>query len=209
VPEELASSGAGQPVDHENHPTTAFKDLKTSREIVRLAVVLDLRLPFSLCNVDDLLRERGIGLGHETVRYWRQRFRPIFASETKKRCFQRLKSSKRRWHPGEACVKIHGERQYLWRDVDHEGRGRSRASGAGDVCKSSPPSTPLFQTTSIRNEAFQVQPNRRTVRVARPLPTIADSAPVLAETGSNSAGCTKPWSREVRSIAPVAKKKSL
>ena len=38
-----------------------FRYFKTSREIIRLAVMLYVRFPLSLRNVEDLLHERGIG----------------------------------------------------------------------------------------------------------------------------------------------------
>ena len=59
-----------------------FKYFKTSPEIIRLAVMLYLRFPLSLRSVEDLLRERGVDVSHETIRYWWHRFRPAFASQT-------------------------------------------------------------------------------------------------------------------------------
>ena len=47
-----------------------FRYFKTSREIIRLAVMLYVRFPLSLRNVEDLLHERGIDVSHEAVRYW-------------------------------------------------------------------------------------------------------------------------------------------
>ena len=98
-----------------------FKYFKTSREIIRLAVMLYVRFPLSLRNVEDLLHERGIDVSHETVRYWWHRFGPLFAAEIKMRRVAGLKSSRWRWHLDEMFVKINGERHYLWRAVDHEG----------------------------------------------------------------------------------------
>jgi putative transposase len=98
-----------------------FRYFKTSREIIRLAVMLYVRFPLSLRNVDDLLHERGIDVSHEAVRYWWHRFGPIFASEIRKRRIEGMKSSRWRWHLDEMFVKINGERHYLWRAVDHEG----------------------------------------------------------------------------------------
>jgi putative transposase len=46
-----------------------FRYLKTSPEIIRLAVMMYVRYPLSLRNVEDLLHERGIDITHETVRY--------------------------------------------------------------------------------------------------------------------------------------------
>jgi putative transposase len=98
-----------------------FRYFKTSREIIRLAVMLYVRFPLSLRNVEDLLHERGIDVSHEAVRYWWHRFGPIFAAEIRKRRIDGMKSSRWRWHLDEMFVKINGERHYLWRAVDHEG----------------------------------------------------------------------------------------
>ncbi len=40
-----------------------FRYFKTSREIIRLAVMMYVRFPLSLRNVEDLLHERGIDAG--------------------------------------------------------------------------------------------------------------------------------------------------
>ena len=98
-----------------------FRYFKTSPEIIRLAVMLYVRFPLSLRNVEDLLHERGVDVSHETVRFWWHRFGPMFAAEIKKRRIEGMKSSYWRWHLDEVFVKINGERLYLWRAVDHEG----------------------------------------------------------------------------------------
>jgi putative transposase len=98
-----------------------FRYFETSREIIRLAVVMYVRFPLSLRNVEDLLHERGIDVSHEAVRYWWHRFGPMIASEIRKRRIASMKSSRWRWHLDEMFVKINGERHYLWRAVDHEG----------------------------------------------------------------------------------------
>ena len=99
-----------------------FKYFKTSPEIIRLAVMLYVRFPLSLRNVEDLLHERGIDVSHETVRFWWSRFGPMFASEIRRRRVQKLRVFSRwQWHVDEVFVKINGERHYLWRAVDHEG----------------------------------------------------------------------------------------
>ncbi len=45
-----------------------FRYFRTSPEIIRLAVMMYVRFPLSLRNVEDLLHERGIEVSHETVR---------------------------------------------------------------------------------------------------------------------------------------------
>lgn len=99
-----------------------FRYFKTSPEIIRLAVMLYVRFPLSLRNVEDLLHERGIEISHETVRYWWNRFGPLFASEIRRKRIQQLRSySNWQWHLDEVFVRINGERYYLWRAIDHEG----------------------------------------------------------------------------------------
>jgi putative transposase len=48
----------------------SFSYFKTSPEIIRLAMMMYIRFPLSLRNVEDLLHERGIDISHETVRFW-------------------------------------------------------------------------------------------------------------------------------------------
>ena len=99
-----------------------FRYFKTSPEIIRLAVVVYVRFPLSLRNVEDLPHERGIDICHKTVRYWWNRFSPIFAKEIrKKRIGHQQNYSNWKWHLDEVFVKINGETDYLWRAVDHEG----------------------------------------------------------------------------------------
>jgi len=99
-----------------------FRYFKSSPEIIRLAVMMYVRFPLSLRNVEDLLHERGIDICHETVRYWWNRFGPMFAREIrKKRMYPVPNYSNWKWHLDEVFVKINGETHYLWRAVDHEG----------------------------------------------------------------------------------------
>jgi putative transposase len=98
-----------------------FRYFKTSPEIIRLAVMMYIRFPLSLRNVEDLLHERGIDVCHETVRFWWNRFGPLFAAEIRKRRLKGMRSSRWRWHLDEVFAKINGETRYLWRAVDHEG----------------------------------------------------------------------------------------
>jgi putative transposase len=99
-----------------------FRYFKTSPEIIRLAVMLYVRFPLSLRNVEDLLHERGIEISHETVRFWWNKFGPMFAAEIRRNRVSRIRSySNWQWHVDEVFVKINGERHCLWRAVDAEG----------------------------------------------------------------------------------------
>jgi putative transposase len=81
-----------------------------------------VKFPLSLRNVEDLLHERGIDIGHETVRFWWNRFGPMFAAELRRKRIDYMRSYTHwRWRLDEVYVKINGEMHDLWRAVDHEG----------------------------------------------------------------------------------------
>ena len=47
-----------------------FRYFNSSPEVIRLAVMMYIRYPLSLRQVEDLLFERCIDICHETVRFW-------------------------------------------------------------------------------------------------------------------------------------------
>jgi putative transposase len=102
--------------------TDPFRYFDSSPEVIRLVVMMYIKYPLSLRNVEDLLFERGIDICHETVRLWWNRFGPMFAAEIRKKRVDRMRAHTHwRWHLDEVYVKINGEMRYLWRAVDHEG----------------------------------------------------------------------------------------
>ncbi|MEM9288589.1 MAG: IS6 family transposase [Pseudomonadota bacterium] len=99
-----------------------FRYFKTSPEVIQLTVMMYMRFPLSLRNVEDLLHERGIDICHESVRLWVNRFGTLFAGRIRKKRAESLRQRTQwRWHLDEVFVKINGETRYLWRAVDHEG----------------------------------------------------------------------------------------
>ena len=54
----------------EKKPASPSLYFNSSPEVIRLVVMMYLRFPLSLRNVEDLLAERGIDICHETVRHW-------------------------------------------------------------------------------------------------------------------------------------------
>jgi putative transposase len=99
-----------------------FRYFNSSPEVIRLVVMMYVRYPLSLRNVEDLLAERGIDISHETVRFWWNRFGPMFAGEIRKRRVAHMRAYPQwRWHLDEVFVKVNGKLCYLWRAVDHEG----------------------------------------------------------------------------------------
>jgi putative transposase len=85
-------------------------------------VMMYVRYTLSLRNVEDLLAERGIDISHETVRFWWNRFGPMFAAEIRKKRVAHMRGYPQwRFHLDEVFVKVNGRLCYLWRAVDHEG----------------------------------------------------------------------------------------
>lgn len=103
-------------------PASPFRYFNSSPEIIRLVVMMYVRFPLSLRNVEDLLAERGIDICHETVRLWWNRFGPLFAADVQRQRVSRMRGFRQwQWHLDEVYVKINGELHYLWRAVDQEG----------------------------------------------------------------------------------------
>src|SRR5271156_1425361 len=87
-----------------------FRYFNSSPEVIRLVVMMYVRYPLSLRNVEDLLAERGIDISHETVRFWWNRFGPMFAAEIRKRRVAHMRAHPQwRWHLDEVFVKINGK----------------------------------------------------------------------------------------------------
>ncbi len=106
-----------------------FRYFNSSPEVIRLAVMMYIRYPLSLRQVEDLLFERNIDICHETVRFWWNRFGPMFAAEIRKRRIHYQSYSRWRWHLDEVFVRINGETHYQWLAVSMAGGG-SRGRGA-------------------------------------------------------------------------------
>ncbi|MEO9132201.1 MAG: IS6 family transposase [Sphingomonas sp.] len=103
-------------------PPSAFRYFHSSPELIREVVMLYIRFPRSLRNVEDLLAQHGYDLCHETVGLWWNRFGPLFASEIRRKRISRMHGFRHwKWHLDEMYVKLNGEMVYLWRAVDHEG----------------------------------------------------------------------------------------
>lgn len=89
--------------------------------MIHLAVMMYVCFPLSLRNVEDLLHERGIGVCHESIRLWVDRFGPVFSKQIRvKRSAYLRQHTQWRWHLDEVFVKINGVLHDPWRAVDHE-----------------------------------------------------------------------------------------
>ena len=87
-----------------------FRYFNGSPEVIRLVVMMYVRYPLPLRNVEDLLAERGIDISHETVRFWWNRFGPMFAAEIRKRRVAHTRGYPHwRWHLDEVFVRVNGK----------------------------------------------------------------------------------------------------
>jgi len=90
----------------------SFRYLKSSPKAIRLAVMRYVRYPLSLRHVKDFLHVRGIGISHETARFWWNRFGSMFSAEIRRKRVDRMRTLPHwRWHLDEVCVKINGGKQ--------------------------------------------------------------------------------------------------
>ena len=102
-------------------PASLFRCFNSSPEVIRLVVLMYVQFPLSLRNVEDLRLERGIDVCHETVRFWWNRFDPMFAGDIRRQRVNAMRGFRHwRWHLDEVYVKVNGGMHYLWRAVDQE-----------------------------------------------------------------------------------------
>ena len=72
-------------------PPSPSHRFNSSPEAIRLLVMMYVRFPLSLRNVEDLLFERWIDSCHETVRHWWSRFGPIFSGDIRRQRVSRMR----------------------------------------------------------------------------------------------------------------------
>ena len=127
-----------------------FRYVNSSPEVMRLVVMMYIRYPLSLRQVDDMLVERGIDICHDTVRLWWNRFGPLFAAQIRKQRVPHRSYAQWRWFvrfvlSGSTMeLKIHTTRSA-------EEKARWPGSGTSRPCRNLPPSTPRSATPSTTN----------------------------------------------------------
>jgi putative transposase len=94
-----------------SQPANPFRCFNSSPEGIRMAMMLYVRYPLSLRNVEDLLSERGVDICHKTAGFWWKRFGPMFAADLRRQRVNRMVGPRHwRWHLDEVFAKINGER---------------------------------------------------------------------------------------------------
>jgi putative transposase len=111
APDGKVEQGQGASIPRLRKPPSPIRYFNSSPEVIRLVVIMYVRFPLSLRNVEDLLFERGIDICPETVRQWWNRFRPMFAADIRRQRVSHMRGfSHWRWHLDEMYVKLNGER---------------------------------------------------------------------------------------------------
>ena len=105
-------------------PASPFRYFNSSPEVIRLVVMMYIRYPLSLRQVEDILFERGIDICHETVRFWWNRFGPDVCGRDQEATSSSSVVFAMALAPGR------GIRQDQWRDAVSLACGRSRRRGA-------------------------------------------------------------------------------
>jgi putative transposase len=98
--------------------TNAYKHHRFPAEIISHGVWLYFRFCLSSPDVEELLFARGVMVTYEAIRKWCQKFGQAYANQLRRRCPQQGD----KWHLDEVFLPIRGERHYLWRAVDQDGR---------------------------------------------------------------------------------------
>lgn len=103
----LRGGNEAQIAGEAQQPIPCFNSL---REVIRLFVLIYVRYPFSLRNVENLFFERGIDLCHEAVRFWWYRFGSMCAADIRWQRVDWIKGFRHwQWYLDELYVKINGE----------------------------------------------------------------------------------------------------
>ena len=94
-----------------------YKRYRYPIAIISHVVWCYFKFSMSLRDLEELMFARGILLSHETIRTWSKKYGNLYASGIKKR-----KANKGdKWHIDEMCIKISGQRYWLFRAVDQDG----------------------------------------------------------------------------------------
>jgi putative transposase len=112
---QLAGWGGGLLAGRDDQGRQPFRYFNSLPDVIRLVVMMYVRFPLSLRNVEDLLFEGWIDVCHETVRLWWNSFDPLLAADIRRQRVSRMRGFRHwrwHWHLDEMVVKIGGEMKY-------------------------------------------------------------------------------------------------
>ena len=143
--------------------SASFTRYRFPPEVILLAVHWYLRYGLSYRDVEELLAERGIEVGHVTVYRWVQRFTPLLIDASRP-CRHAVGN---RWFVDETYIKVNGVWRYVYRAVDQHGQVIDvHVSKRRNITAAT-----TFFTTALRNHG---RPAEVTTDLAAPLLRVVD-----------------------------------
>jgi putative transposase len=94
-----------------------FKDTHFPKDVILYAVYFYVRYAVSYRDLEEILAERGVSVGHAILNRWVIKYSASLALEAKKR----KRSVATSWRMDESYIKVKGEWVYLYRAVDKFG----------------------------------------------------------------------------------------
>jgi putative transposase len=88
------------------------------KEVIIHAVYLKLRFSLSYRDIEEILKDRGLGVDHATIQRWVVKFTPAL-----EKAFQKKKRKVgKSWRLDESYIKVKGRWTYYYRAVDKQGK---------------------------------------------------------------------------------------
>lgn len=95
-----------------------FKGVHYPKSVILHAVFFYVRYAVSYRDLEEILAERGITVGHATLNRWVVKFAPLIAD----RAQARKRPTANSWRMDETYIKVQGRWTYLYRAVDRDGQ---------------------------------------------------------------------------------------
>ena len=95
-----------------------LKRLHYPLEIMLVCVRWYAADPLSLRNLEEMMAERGVAVGHATVHRWALKILPVLAKALR----NRRRPVGRSWRMDETYIRVGGQWKYLYRAVDRLGQ---------------------------------------------------------------------------------------
>ena len=99
-------------------PRSALAGFRCPPDVIVVAVRWSLRLGLSYRDVEELLTNRGVEVGHVMIYRWVQRFRPLLG-EAARSCRHALGD---RWQVDDTYVNVGGQCRDVYRAIDQFGQ---------------------------------------------------------------------------------------
>ncbi len=87
------------------------------KEVIVHAVYLKLRFSLSYRDIEEILKDRGLGVDHATIQRWVIKYTP----ELEKSFHRKKRNIGRSWRLDETYIKVKGKWTYYYRAVDKQG----------------------------------------------------------------------------------------